>query len=318
MTLRLDKSTNQYWGYVATALLIGQGKSMDVSVLSKQGQRSLRSAIRTSVLGDGLLERTRSTSLALLGLTAAIGLAMVALAVNQDWPLIAGAPIPGLENERQAVGDATVAATARTQGGRLAIAAATSQASPGLSSGKSRPRPGGTAALAGSRAPQATGLVVAHPTPASPTAGSPASDAVPDPAPVAQQPASAAAPAPAAAAVPVSSSTASPPNPVPQATPESPIPSQAPPASDENDEDGHDHHSGRGTSHGHGYGHGHWRGGDDSETSEPTESPETAPAPTEVPLPEADEPEEPEGEQSHTSSWGHGGSHGYGHGRGHW
>jgi len=305
----MDESTNRYWGYVVAALSIGLRPPMDVSVLSKHGQRSLRSAVRTRVLGDGLLERTRSTSLALLGLTAAIGLAMVALALNQDWPLIAGAPIPGLEREHHAVGDATVAATARTQGGRPEISGTTSQ---GVLSGKPRPRPGGTAALAGSQAPQTASLVVAHPTPAKPAGGSPPSAAIPNPGPVAQQPAP--APVPTAAAVPVSSSTSSSPSPVPQTTPEAPIPSQAPPATDEGDEHGHDHHFGRGTSHG----HGHSRGGDDSETSEPSESPETAPAPTEAPPPEADEPDESESEQSHATSWSHGGGHGYGHGRGHW
>jgi hypothetical protein len=276
---------------------------MDVSVLSKPKQRSLRSLARTSVLGDGLLERIRSTTLALLGLTAAIGLAMIALALNQGWPLIAGAPIPGLGNEHQAVDDATVAARARMQGFQPAISAGTGRTSPGVSSGRLGRSRGGIVALAKSQAPQSTDLVVAHPTPAGPAGGSPPEDATPDPASVVQQP----APEPAAAA-PVSSSS-SPPSPVAQATPEAPIASQAPPATDEGDEHGQGHHSG---GHGYGRGHGHSRGGEDSETSEPSESPETAPAPTEAPPPEADEPEESESEQSHASSWGHGG---HGHGR---
>jgi hypothetical protein len=279
---------------------------MDVSVLSKQGQRSLRSALRTSVLGDGLLVRTRSTMLALLGLTAAIGLAMVALALNQGWPLIAGAPIPGFESEHQAVGNAAVVAEARARAGRPAIFAATGQASPGAFSGKPRSRPSVTVALAGSQAPQAAGLVASHPTPASPAAGGPPSEAAPDPTPVAQQPAPAVAPSPAPAVetVPVSSSNSSPPSTASE-TPESPIPSQAPPAGNEGDEHGHGH-----TSHGHGHSH----GGDNSDTPEPNESPETAPAPTETPQSEADAPEESEeSEQSHSSSWSHGGGHGHGH-----
>lgn len=287
---------------------------MDVSVLSKHRQRSLRSSVRGSLLGNGLLERTRSTTLALLGLTAAIGLAMVALALNQNWPLIAGAPIPGFGNERQAVGDATVAARARTQGVRPAISAATGRTSSGVSSGGPGQSHGGTVALAKSQAPQSTDLVVAHPTPAAPAGGRPPEDAIPDPAPVVQQPAPTAAPAPAAAAAPVSNGTSSPPSPVTQTTPEPPIASQTPPATDEADEHGHDHHSGKGSSHG----HGHSRGGADPETPEPSESPETAPAPTEASPPEADEPEESESEQSHVSSWGHGGGHGYGRSRGHW
>ncbi len=282
---------------------------MDVSVLSKRRQRSLRSAAKASVLGEGLLERTRSTSLALLGATAAIGLAMIALALNQGWPLIAGAPIPGLGSGHQAVGKAAVVAKANARGGRPALSVATSQASPGGSSRKPRSRPGMNAALAGSRAPQAAGFVVAHPTPASPVSAGPAGEAVPGSTPVAQQPPPAppaAAPAPVPAAVPVSSSTPSPSGTTSE-TPESPIPSQAPPADNESEEHAHGH-----TSHGHGHSH----GGSDSGTSEPSESPEAAPDPTEAPAQETDAPEESKSEQSHSSSWSHGGGHGYGHG--HW
>jgi hypothetical protein len=67
---------------------------MDVSVHSKHGHRFLRAVHRPSLLGGGLLERARSTTFALLGVTAAVGLAMVALALNQSWPLVAGSAIP--------------------------------------------------------------------------------------------------------------------------------------------------------------------------------------------------------------------------------
>ncbi|HXV04613.1 MAG TPA: hypothetical protein VFP23_01760, partial [Solirubrobacterales bacterium] len=61
---------------------------MAVQVLHKRGQPwSQRVASRPSLLGDGLLERARSTSFAMLGLTAAVGLGLVALALNQSWPL---------------------------------------------------------------------------------------------------------------------------------------------------------------------------------------------------------------------------------------
>lgn len=82
---------------------------MDVAVLHKCGQPLLRS-VGTSLLGHGLLERVRATSLALLGATAAVGLAIVALALNQSWPLIAGSSIPVVPPRQQAVGNATVAA----------------------------------------------------------------------------------------------------------------------------------------------------------------------------------------------------------------
>jgi len=72
----------------------------------KRGLQQLRS----SVLGDGLLERARAMSLALLGATAAVGLAIVALALNQGWPLVDGSGIPVAPPLHQHVGDATVAA----------------------------------------------------------------------------------------------------------------------------------------------------------------------------------------------------------------
>lgn len=66
---------------------------MDVTVDSNRGGRP-RSAAKLSFMGEGLLERARSTILALLGAVVAIGLAAVALALNQDWPLLPDSPLP--------------------------------------------------------------------------------------------------------------------------------------------------------------------------------------------------------------------------------
>ena len=55
-----------------------------------------------------MLERARATSLALLGATAAVGLAIVALALNQGWPLLEGSAIPAAP--REDVGKASVVA----------------------------------------------------------------------------------------------------------------------------------------------------------------------------------------------------------------
>lgn len=55
-----------------------------------------------------MLERARATSLALLGVTAAVGLAIVALALNQGWPLLEGSAIPPAPREN--VGKASVVA----------------------------------------------------------------------------------------------------------------------------------------------------------------------------------------------------------------
>jgi hypothetical protein len=57
-----------------------------------------------------MLERARATALALLGATAAVGLAIAAIAANQGWPLVAGSSIPPVPH--QGVGQATVVARA--------------------------------------------------------------------------------------------------------------------------------------------------------------------------------------------------------------
>ena len=84
---------------------------MVVAVLHARILRLLRSVCRISVFGDGVLERARSTSLALLGTIAAIGLAIVAFALQLGWPIGTDGPLPNAPQEgRQAVGSAVVAA----------------------------------------------------------------------------------------------------------------------------------------------------------------------------------------------------------------
>jgi len=83
---------------------------------------------RPSVLGGGLLERARSTTLALLGVTAAVGLGIVALALNQSWPLIAGSPVPGPPPGDVAVGEARVAVAGPARGPRGTAAPASADA----------------------------------------------------------------------------------------------------------------------------------------------------------------------------------------------
>jgi len=77
---------------------------MLAAVLHARGQRLLRRLARISVFGDGLLERARSTSFALLGGIAAIGLAIVAFALQLGWPIGADRPLPSAPQKRQAVG----------------------------------------------------------------------------------------------------------------------------------------------------------------------------------------------------------------------
>jgi hypothetical protein len=83
---------------------------MDVAVDQKRGKGRLRSIAHASLLGDGLLERARATTLGLLGAAGAVGLAMIALAFNQGWPLVAGGPVPPLPPREQGVAEARVVA----------------------------------------------------------------------------------------------------------------------------------------------------------------------------------------------------------------
>jgi hypothetical protein len=63
-------------------------------VHSKFDIRRLRSLRRPSFAGNGLPERMRSTAFAFLGLTAALGLALVAVFAHLSFPVLAPAPPP--------------------------------------------------------------------------------------------------------------------------------------------------------------------------------------------------------------------------------
>jgi hypothetical protein len=69
---------------------------MAVSVIHKRSQPGLRRLAVPSLLGDGLPERLRSTSIALLGAVAAIGLGTVAFALQLGLPPVASGPLPDL------------------------------------------------------------------------------------------------------------------------------------------------------------------------------------------------------------------------------
>lgn len=76
---------------------------MDVSVPHIPGSTGLRRKLRLSLAGDSFLERARSTTFALLGMIAAVGLVMVSLALHQEWPVLGGSPIPHGATESGAV-----------------------------------------------------------------------------------------------------------------------------------------------------------------------------------------------------------------------
>ncbi len=69
---------------------------MQTLMLSRREKLLSRLPAKPSFAGTGLLERMRSTTFALLGITAAMGLGLVAVASQQSWPLLPAAPVPGL------------------------------------------------------------------------------------------------------------------------------------------------------------------------------------------------------------------------------
>lgn len=288
---------------------------MDVAVHYKRGQRP-QATKRVNILGGGLLERVRSTSLALLGLTAAVGLGVIALALNQGWPLIAGAPIPGLPG----------AAQPEHHQARAGIAHLASNSPSGADLGRPRASFGGgpkpaPAALHGGSSHQLNVAVSA------PTAGSGGGSGSPEsPAPETPASASPAPESPAAGSSPAPTQpTADPPAPIPTSegsaqpvvapsTPtETAAPATGPPSS------AHDPVPAGG---GHGYGHGWHHGGGKGVSEEPGhvgEPPSVAaspPPPSEAPVEDGD-PGEPSPPSESGSSSGHAYGHDHGHGH-HW
>jgi hypothetical protein len=198
---------------------------MGVEVLQRKRQPG--PGARFSLFGDGLLERTRSTMLALLGLTAAVGLALTAVVMQADWPLIAGSPIPRAPVVHESIGGATALAggKARATHGPAGI---------GRRAASARGRSGGSAGAQKAPAPTAAAELVSSPaepvggggresgSPGTPAAHPPASQPAPGQAPSGAPAADRPSPSPPAKPPP----TPSPPEPSP---PEA-VASEAPPA----------------------------------------------------------------------------------------
>jgi hypothetical protein len=79
---------------------------MVLVVLSSARKLLSRSVVGSSLAGDGLLVRLRSTSIALLGVVAAVGLGLIAFISQLGWPGTFNAPIPGSPAEAGTVHDA--------------------------------------------------------------------------------------------------------------------------------------------------------------------------------------------------------------------
>jgi hypothetical protein len=215
---------------------------MDVSVLYKRAQRWLHEVVRPAVFGNGMLERARATSLALLGFTAAVGLAIVALAANQGWPLIAGSSIPTIPPRHAAVGPGVVVAGLEPSAAR-ADAAPAGGRHPAGARGAAGHSGAGPAALA----PAPSSELVVSPSVPTPPQGGDSPRATNRPPKPAAQPTQPIAGAPAAAPVPAPAPSS------PPAAPAEPAPptatsSEAPPEESESHVPSWSH------GHGHAYG----------------------------------------------------------------
>jgi hypothetical protein len=249
-------------------------------VLHRCGQLLSRLAKSHSVAGDSLPERMRSTTFALLGITAAVGLGFVALIAQQGWPVLPIGPIPGVSVGHEAVGHATALASTRLPAGRAARRGA-SFAAPSPHRGAGRPRPArldvSNPGVSGSHrvVRPAASQPAPEPLPASPGGPAPAQPPAP-------------APAPSPAAPPAT------PPPTSQPVALAPTPSASPAASTS----GHGHHGG------------HHESGDEDHGFGAA-----PPAPTEstAEKPEEEEPASPEGSEPEDRGPGHG--HAFGHDR---
>jgi hypothetical protein len=104
---------------------------MVVSVHYKVG-KSLSRFSPGRILGDSLLVRARTTSFAVLGASAAIGIAVLAIALQEEWPLVPGSPPPRPVAGHTALGEATAVSAAKAPTG-----AAGGGGEPGGNSGRS-------------------------------------------------------------------------------------------------------------------------------------------------------------------------------------
>jgi hypothetical protein len=80
-------------------------------MLQRYAQRFARLGLRTRLAGQGLPERMRTATVALLGVTAAISMAFVAVIAQQGWSVFPLGPIPGLSAGPQALSDGTAVST---------------------------------------------------------------------------------------------------------------------------------------------------------------------------------------------------------------
>jgi hypothetical protein len=196
----------------------------ETKVDSKLRSKLLDSLRRPSFAGSGLPERMRSTAFAFLGLTAAAGLALVAVFAQLGFSVLSPAPLPNAPAQEAALAEAQVVAVSPGAG---AAGAAVTTAEPAAlrpqqesRRGPSAGETGGTAAPTAAEEPAPSDSAdVDGPGGSGGQGGTPGSAPPANPAPGATP----SAPAPASGPDPVTS-------PPPAATPARPAAPAAPPA----------------------------------------------------------------------------------------
>jgi outer membrane biosynthesis protein TonB len=181
-----------------------------------------------SLAGTGLPERMRTTAFAFLGLTAAAGLALVAIFAQVSFHVLSPAPLPS----EPAGGNAVAEAVALDHSPGTVVPVVRAQVRDG-SSGEVGDDPGGDQDRSAGGSSPAGGTAPAGPAPdGGGAAAQPAENPAPDPAPVpaSSNPSSAPAPQPQPVSEPAPAPSSSSPKPAPTpARPAAPTPA-APPA----------------------------------------------------------------------------------------
>lgn len=291
---------------VVGAIALSARRRWTDQVLQRSAKRLSRLASRHSLAGNDLLDRARSTTFAMLGVTAAVALGLVALIAQQGWPLLPLGPIVGPSSGRVAVGEARI-----VRAHRAPIAGAARRPGTRGAVGGARHRGAAAAEPARSNVSGAHQLAVAPPP--SQTGGS----QPPAPGPTAKPPA---APGPSAtpAAPPATAPTSTPATPSAPAQPSvtATAASTSTPPEGQNASGNGDNPYGRYGSHDHSDEHSDSRSGGQSGTRgggyrHRSPTPTAPPAQVEEPIAE---PEGKAAPPSEESQHGHGHDHGYGYG----
>jgi hypothetical protein len=151
--------------------------SMVVLVLYRHGQPLSQLLVRPSLTGHTLLGRVRSTTIAMLGIPAAIGLCLMALVLNQGWPSVFGGAMPVVQSEPSRHGGAP-APFSPDDGGEAAASRPSAIVSTPAGGGQGAPA---SSNLSGSR--QAAAPSPASPNPAAehPSQGAPSTPPAQEP-----------------------------------------------------------------------------------------------------------------------------------------